>query len=226
MKRYAKCAAPGCFQGPRPFSRYCPHHFRKLERTRDLRGRVLTKGELRGDRALSLEFIERRSKHPAVAAAVAYMADLIAPSDKAGFLRSEFDRLRGRGATPETMLASAMAFFMWAERHGQWEQYGLKPFSPRCFDLNLGRAVLSTVPARTYISSTGKLRYVRVRPGHAEGLGQNLRLAVGVLCLSCVRKILKDSGWYAPDERGRAILEALKAAPLEQEEDDEQNDDN
>ncbi|QSX78115.1 hypothetical protein [Agrilutibacter solisilvae] len=165
-------------------------------------------------RAECLAFIEAHESHPAVAAALEYMDDLIRPSEKAGFLRREFARLRAAGATPKTMLASAMGLFFWAECNGHWEP-GLRPFNDRCFDLNLGRALLGTVPAQTRITSSGKTSYVRVRPSHAEALGQNLRVSVGLLCLTSARKILKDSGWYAPDERGRLILEAMKSAPFD-----------
>src|SRR5688572_22418926 len=159
--RYERCAAPGCFKPPRKFSRYCRHHYAKLERTRSLRGRVVTKGELKANRADCLEFIRRNAEHPAVVAALRYMADLIEPTPRAGFLVGEFARLRAAGATPEAMLASAMALYMWAERGPEWNR-----LEDRTFNLNLGRAVLNTVPAARKTSRNGKPYYVRVRPGH------------------------------------------------------------
>ena len=121
--RYVRCAAPGCIQSPRKFSRYCRHHYAKLERTRSLNGRVVTKGELKANRADCLEFLRRNAGHPAVSAAVKYMADLLAPTKRAGFLQREFDRLREAGLL--TLQEMADALHISPTRVKIWNRHGL-----------------------------------------------------------------------------------------------------
>ncbi len=199
VQRYAKCAAPGCFDTPRKFSRYCGFHYRRLERTRDLRGRVLTKGELRGHRELACEFLDANAMHPAVIAAHEIMADFLRDDGRAGFLKGEFKRLSENGATPRAMLAAFLAVWGWADCHEQ-------DLADRCVDLNLGRAVLSVVPARRCKSKRGKTYYARVSPGHAEALGQNLRSDLGLFALQSVKHIERMAA------RGHVNTERIKAA--------------
>ena len=198
---YARCAAPGCLQTPRRFSRYCGHHYRTLERTRDIRGRVLTKGELRGHRELALEFLDRNASHPAVIAALEHMAELLGEDGRAGFLRGEFQRLRDNGATPRAMLGAFLAVYGWADCHA-------RELADRCFDLNLGRAVLGVVPAKRRTSRTGRKHWVRIPPGHAEALGANLRCELGVFGLVVTKHVRRmvDAGHVDAD----GIKEALQ----------------
>ena len=196
---YARCAAPGCLELPRSFSRYCAHHYRRLQRTRDLRGRVLTKGELRGHRALALEFLDQNAAHPAVVAAHEHMAALLDDDGRASFLRREFNRLRDAGATPRAMVAALLAMYGWAEYHPT----GL---ADRCFDLNLGRAVLGVVPAVKRTSRTGRRHYIRVSASHAEALGEHLRHDLGVFALVAVKHMATT------EAAGRVDPQSIKAA--------------
>lgn len=202
---YVRCAADGCLQVPRKWSRYCPFHYRRLERTRDLRGRVLTKGELRGHQALALEFLERNPTHPAVVAAHEHMAALLTDDGRATFLRREFNRLRDQGATPRAMVAAMLAMYGWQECHE-------RELADRCFDLNLGRAVLRVVPARKRTSRTGRTEYLHVRPGHAEALGQHLRHELGLFAVVAAKRIAKEEAAMFADRQ--SIKEALEAVPF------------
>jgi hypothetical protein len=171
---------------PRKFSRYCPYHYYRLARVRDLEGRVITKGELQGYKALALEFMDRNAEHPAVVAAHAHMAELLAETEEARFLGSEFDRLRQGGATPREMVALVLAMY-------GWQELNPRPLGDKCFDLNLARAVLRVVPARTSISRRGKKQYHRVRGSHAEALGRHLREHLGLFALTAVRHIAEST---------------------------------
>ena len=218
MPEYTDCAAPGCGKRPRPFSRFCRYHYEAIERTRDLRGRVLTKGEIRVHRQLAREFLARNSEHPAVVAALEFMAELLQPKATAGFLRGELERLRQAGADPSSMLASLIAMYSWAEHVPPG-----RDLPDRTFLLNLGRHVIGTVPAATRISRTGRKEYVRIRGSHAEALGRHLRDTLGTLGLLAARQIKADL--EAPQQARGVIRDALETAPFTPKETTGNNDD-
>lgn len=218
MPEYTDCAAPGCGKRPRPFSRFCRYHYEAIQRTRDLRGRVLTKGEIRVHRQLARDFLARNSEHPAVVAALEYMAELLQPKATAGFLRGELERLRQAGADPTSMLASLIAMYSWAEHVPPGRE-----LPHRTFLLNLGRHVIGTVPAATRVSRTGRKEYLRIRPSHAEALGRHLSETVGVLGLLAARQIKADL--EAPQTARGAIRKALESVPFNPKETEEGNDD-
>ena len=201
--RYETCAAHYCARTPRPFSRYCRIHHRRLEATRSLTGRVIRKGELRCYREIARGWLEARAAHPAVVGAQAFMATFLRDDGKAGFLRAEFNRLAANGATPRSMLASVMAMYLWQER-------AREHMDDRCYWLNVGRAVLGTVPAKRRTSRNGKPYSVRVRPGHAEALGRHIAQNIGGFALIAARHALAEIDPEPP----KAILQALKDEPL------------
>lgn len=198
--RADQCAAPDCARRPRPFSRYCPHHWENIRRTRDLQGRIVTRGELRVHRHLAAAFIAANADHGATLVAVRFMASMLEPFEKARFLGGEFERLRVAGVGPEEMLASALAWQSWME-------WSVHPVSDACSDANLGRAVIGTVRGRTRISRNGKRYSVRIRGTHAEALGRHIRLTIGLYLLTAARAIRQDLDASTPARD--AIREAL-----------------
>lgn len=167
---------------PRKFSRYCPYHFYKMQELRHLDGRVLTKGELRWAKSLAEDFITQYQAHPAVRAALDYLADLLTDNGRARWLGAEFRRLKAGGATPDLLLSLFLA--MWI-----WQSESPRPLPDEVFDLNLGRAVLRAAPAGSKLSKTGKRYYVRVRGSHAAALGRSLRQDLGLLGIQATSRI-------------------------------------
>lgn len=202
--RYTFCAAPGCTKRTRRFSRYCAPHYAKIEHTRSLTGKVIRKEALTIWRGMAGDFLDTRATHPAVVAAEEFIGRFLRDDGRAGFLRVEFNRLRDHGATPRALLVSVVAMYLWQERSREH-------IEDRCFFLNLGRAVLGTVPAKRRMSRNGKPYSVRVRPGHAEALGRHIAGNVGGFALIAARKALEE---YDPEPAGTSILRPLQDEPL------------
>lgn len=202
--RYTFCAAPGCGKRTRRYSRYCRPHYTKIEQTRSLNGKVIRKEALKIWRGMAADFLESRSTHPAVVAAEEFLGRFLRDDGRAEFLRGEFNRLRDHGATPRALLVSVVAMYLWQERSREH-------IEDRCFFLNVGRAVLGTVPAKRRMSRNGKPYSVRVRPGHAEALGRHIAENVGGFALIAARKALEE---YDPEPVGASILKTLQDEPL------------
>ena len=200
---YPRCQAPGCIETPRRFSRFCNKHFRVMERTRSLKGRVLTRSEYRNHTTLAAEFLRSRAEHPAVQAAVEYMAALIAEKPRAGFLHSEFARLRAKGATAEELLAAVLGLF-------GWQEYNPTALDDACFDLNLGQAVLRVASGNKRVSKEGKTYYVYAKGRHAEALGRHLREDLGAFALLVWKTIQADI--ERPDKARKALRVELEKA--------------
>lgn len=202
--RYSTCAAPACAKTPRPFSRYCRYHYSKIESTRSLTGKVIRKEALTIWRQIAAEWLEEHAQHTAVIAAEEFLGRFLRDDGRAGFLRSEFNRLADNGATPRALLTSVLAMHLWQER-------AREHMDDRCFRLNLGRAVLGTVPAKRRTSRNGKTYTVRPRPGHAEALGKHIQENLGGFALVAARAALND---VDPEPASTAILRALQDEPL------------
>ena len=202
--RYDTCAAPSCAKKPRPFSRYCRHHYTKVESTRSLTGKVIRKEALSIWRKIAADWLEAHSGHAGVGAAEEFMERFLRDDGRAGFLRVELNRLAALGATPRTLLASVLAMYLWQER-------AREHMDDRCFRLNVGRAVLGSVPAQRRTSRAGKPYTVRVRPGHAEALGKYIADNVGGFALIAARAALRE---VDPEPASAAILRALHDDPL------------
>lgn len=201
--RYTFCAAPGCGKRTRRFSRYCAPHYTRIEQTRSLTGKVIRKGALTIWRGMAGDWLESRATHPAVVAAEEFIGRFLRDDGRAGFLRAEFNRLRDHGATPRALLISVVAMYLWQERSREH-------MADATFFLNLGRAVLGTVPAKRRTSRNGKPYSVRVRPGHAEALGRHIAENIGGFALIATKKALEE---FDP-EPGKAVYQALRDDPL------------
>jgi hypothetical protein len=110
------------------------------------------------------------------------MRELLAPTESAAFLNSEFQRLREGGAQPEEMLALWLGVWL-------WQDHAARPLEDAEFDVNCARAMLRCVPARVEFSRQGQKRYERIRGNHARGLGEYLRKEIGLFALMAVRSI-------------------------------------
>jgi hypothetical protein len=149
------------------------------------------------------DWLESRATHPAVVAAEEFIGRFLRDDGRAGFLRAEFNRLRDHGATPRALLISVVAMYLWQERSREH-------MADATFFLNLGRAVLGTVPAKRRTSRNGKPYSVRVRPGHAEALGRHIAENIGGFALIATKKALEE---FDP-EPGKAVYQALRDDPL------------
>lgn len=179
---YARCAAPGCIEVPRKFSRYCRRHHDQVTSTGAVNGKILNKQQIEPHARRAREWLLCNAAHPAVQIAQARMAELIAPTEGATFLGGEFARLREAGAQPEEMLTLWLGVWL-------WQDAATRPLEDQEFDINCARSMLRCVPAKRVASRTGRRHYTRVRGSHARALGEYLRQEIGVFALMAVRSI-------------------------------------
>ncbi|WP_344759747.1 hypothetical protein [Luteimonas lutimaris] len=202
MAHYEQCAAEGCTRRPRRRSRYCTTHYDRIRRNGSPHGRAIRKHELKPWRDIAAGWIGRNADHPAVVEACGYLAGLLEPTAGARFLGSEFDRLRSAGVTGADMLAAVIALWAWAEATGG------RGIDDRCFDVNLGRAVLRCARQRIVSrSKSGKPDHKRVTGNHAGALGEELRLALGALPLVAAQRIVEEA--LGPERTRDRIREAM-----------------
>lgn len=197
---YARCAASGCISLPAKYSRFCRLHREQIRETGAVGGKTLTKQQVECYARLARPWLLTNAAHPAVQAAVATMRDLIAPTEAARFLNSEFARLREGGAQPEEMLALWLGVWL-------WQDHAARPLQDREFDVNCARAMLRCVPARVAYSRNGRKRYERIKGSHARALGEHLRQEIGVFALMAVRSI--RAAERAAQAKRQSLREAL-----------------
>ena len=179
---YARCAAPGCIEVPRKFSRFCRLHHDHIRATGAVNGKILTKQQIEAHARRAREWLLCNAAHPALQFAGGTMAELLAPTESATFLGGEFARLRLGGAQPEEMLALWLGVWL-------WQDAAVRPLEDREFDVNCARSMLRCVPAKSAISRTGRKHYKRIRGSHARALGEHLRQEIGAFALMAVRSI-------------------------------------
>jgi hypothetical protein len=205
-QRYAECAVEGCGRTPRAFSRYCSLHARAFYRTRDPNGRAVRGSELRPYRELAEEYLGRFSDHPAVEAAEAFMASLLADTTLPAALRRELARLRTDGASPRAMLVEFLAV------------HGLQHYLPHtvCSDaswaFNVGNRVLRVCPLPTFRGRDGRRRPVNLRARVCEALGTHLRCSLGAFASKLWSRIQSDI--EAGPKAAASVCEALRSSPL------------
>jgi hypothetical protein len=170
-------------------------------------GKTLTKQQVECHARRARAWLLTNAAHPAVQLAIGTMRELIAPTESATFLRSEFDRLREGGAQPEEMLALWLGVWL-------WQDHAARPLGDSEFDTNCARALLRCVPARVKFSSRGRKRYERIRGTHARALGEFLRAEIGVFAIMAVRSI--TAAERAAAEK-RATLRGSLSQPFHEE---------
>lgn len=197
-----QCAADGCIRRPRKWSRYCHTHWSRIKRTGSPAGRVIRKKELKPWRDIAAGWVDRNKDHPAVVEACRYLAAMLEPTEGARFLGVEFERLRAAGVTGGDMLAAAIGLWAWTEATGG------RGIDDRCFDVNLGRAVLRCARQRVVSrAKSGRVDQARVRANHAGALGEELRTALGALPLVAARQIVDEA--LGPERAAERIREAM-----------------
>jgi hypothetical protein len=207
MAHYEQCAAEGCAKRPRAMSRYCPTHWERIRRTGSPAGRIIRKNELKPWRDVAAGWVQRNKDHPAVVEACRYLTAMIEPREGARFLSKELARLHSAGVTGETMLAAVIALNAWAEAAGA------RGVDDRCFDVNLGRAILRSAPQRVVSrAASGRVDHARVRATHAGALGEEVRIALGALPLIAAQRIVDEV--LGPERSAARIREAM-AKPFE-----------
>lgn len=201
--RYTVCAVPGCERGPRAFSRFCSNHARTAYRTRDPNGRVLRRGELKPYAELSDLYLSRHAEHPAVVAALDYMAGLLVSQAFAGPIRQQFERLRICGADRREMLVAVLS--VWGVMFHHPHSCGTDASQT----FNLGRRLLTVRPlAKTRATRSGKLYSAHLSARLCAAVGQELRDSTGIFAKTFWDFI--DAELEAPALAKKALRDALE----------------
>lgn len=180
----ATCAAAGCGRPTRTWSRFCSNHARRIYRTGDPNGRILTAKELRPHRELAETFLDRRKDHPAVVAAEEWAAALLndnvrLPERVLGHMA----RLREGDTSAREILVAILAVY------GVSEQYPNAHVSSRAEFTNLGRAVMRLRPYPQAQTAKGQRYAVPPAGRDAAALGEVVAKEAGAWAMTFWRSI-------------------------------------
>lgn len=198
------CAAKGCPNWARSWSRYCHSHANRHRYTRDPHGRILrAKRDLGPYRELVAEYLPRWEQHPATQAAITYLDRLLVQEStyagSSGVHRAiarELRRLRMDGATGPAMLARVLAVEGYRHFNPSWDD------GP-CHSVNVGSQLIRTTPR-----PDGS----KPKPEAIHALGQEVREALGLLPREFWQAVERDITKQARTRE--AIAQALQGEPL------------
>lgn len=196
------CEVDGCCYQRKPLSRYCYRHWQRDYRTGHPLGVNVTQKELRPFLPVIREFIEGHADHPAMAAALDWLADLLAdakppfgamPKGRNADPKVREDawlvKLREQGVQPIDILTLVTAI-LWLE--------GVEPHrfpSLRYRDNQVGMHLLRKVKGRSSVYRTGSGGRKAYRIKHMPpirlrvSLGNRLCRTLGLLALKIAEAI-------------------------------------
>jgi hypothetical protein len=177
---YPDCAVQGCGIAAGGYSRYCHKHREAFYNTRSPTGRILRRGlDLKPYVKMAERYYAKHKDHPAIAAAVAWLGDLLVKSQNnpgdTSSLAKELRRLFRDGATGEAMFLRVAAVAGYAHFQSRtWKDDAVQT-------CNLGHAALSTTKMPMRDGPNGKRYPTRFSGPTAFALGQSFREVLGVL---------------------------------------------
>lgn len=198
------CAARGCPQWARSWSRYCHSHANRHRYTRSPTGRILrARRDLGAYRELVAKYLPRWIEHPAMQAAIRFMDSLLtqgsAYTGSSGVHRAiarELRRLRLDGATGPAMLARVLTVEGYRHFTPSWDD-------GECHTVNIGSQLIRTTPRPGAGKVAGKVVYE---------IGREVRKALGLLPREFWQAVEKEM--HRAEHARDAIAQALEGEPL------------
>lgn len=199
------CAAKGCTNWARSWSRYCHSHANRHRYTRSPTGRLLrSRRDLGPYRELVAEYLPRWIQHPAMQAAIRYMDSLLTRGSSytgsSGVHRGvarELRRLQTDGATGPAMLARVLTVEGFGYFNARTWDDG------ECHTVNVGSQLIRTTPRPGAGKVPGRVVYA---------IGQEVRNALGLLPREFWSAV--DREIHRTEQARDAIAQALQGEPL------------